>query len=162
MHCHYNERVHRKKQHASSIHDSIQKINIAFIRVFFCESTNSIGIRTFARCDFCHTIGSLSLVIWYSKCCLTVFTFTFAKQQIQSNIIHRTHSRKFWTQITLAPFLSLERLAAASGSMSSRSIVDLHAADQCHFLLRPRDHCVSSPSELQKTMRLHNDCIQCK
>ena len=83
--------MYRKKQHASSssIH-TIPSKNIAFIQGFFFESRNvmqyhtpnaildqtgsivirlesghrldRIGIRTFARCDFRHSIGSLSLV----------------------------------------------------------------------------------------------------
>ena len=64
----YNERVHRKKQRASSIH-TIPSTNIAFIQVF--ELRNSMQYRS--------------------------LTFTFAKRQIQSNIVHKTHSffRKF-------------------------------------------------------------------
>ena len=61
----YNERVHRKKQRASSIH-TIPSTNIAFIQVFFFELRNSMQYRS--------------------------LTFTFAKRQIQSNIVHKTHS----------------------------------------------------------------------
>ena len=63
----YNERVHCKKQHASSIH-TIPSKNIASIQVFLFESINSMQYRS--------------------------FTFTFAKRHIRSNIVHRTHSRK--------------------------------------------------------------------
>ena len=45
-------------------------------------------------------------LIRYSKCCLSGFKFTFAKRQIQSNIVHRMHSTKFRTQTTSAPFLA--------------------------------------------------------
>ena len=108
----YNERVHRKKQHASSIR-TIPSKHIAFIQVFFFESANSMQYRSPTRqvllsFDWTRAIASL---VWspnyainlcglthcqliydmYSKCCLTVFTFTFAKRQIQSNIVHRTH-----------------------------------------------------------------------
>ena len=65
-----NECVHRKKQHASSIR-MIPSKNIAFIQVFFFESSNSMQYRS---------------MLVYSR-------------------LHRTHSRKFWIQITLAPFL---------------------------------------------------------
>ncbi len=41
----YNERLHRKKQHASSIH-TIPSKNIAFIQVFFFESRNSKQYRS--------------------------------------------------------------------------------------------------------------------
>ena len=41
----YNERVHHKKQHASSIH-TIPSKNIAFIQVFFFESRNSMQYRS--------------------------------------------------------------------------------------------------------------------
>ena len=61
----YNERVHRKKQHAR----------------FLFESRNPIRYRS--------------------------ITFSFAKRQIQSNIVRRTHSRKFRTQITSAAFLTV-------------------------------------------------------
>ena len=41
----YNERVHRKKRHASSIH-TIPLKNIAFMQVFFFESRNSMQYRS--------------------------------------------------------------------------------------------------------------------
>ena len=58
-----------------------RKKNIAFIQVFFFESRNSMQYRS--------------------------VMFIFAKRHIQSNISRRTHSRKFRTQITSAPFLTV-------------------------------------------------------
>ena len=46
------------------------------------------------------------------------FTFTFAKRQIQSNVVHRTQE-VLNTNNFGAVSNSLERLAAASGCMSS-------------------------------------------
>ena len=49
----------------------------------------------------------------------TLFPFIFANRQVKCNIAHRTDNRKFRTQTTLAPFLSLGRLAAANQWLAS-------------------------------------------
>ena len=52
----YNERVHRKKQHASSIH-TIPSTNIAFIWVFFFDSKNAMQYRSL-KFTFCEATYS--------------------------------------------------------------------------------------------------------
>ena len=109
---HFQNTTKRRSENRQHLKIIPYKVFFAHVSVVLPQNTTNHDMGTRAdpdksRYEAYWVRSALSINIWYSKCCLTVFTFTFAKRQIQSNIVHRTHSRKFRTQITSAPFLTV-------------------------------------------------------